>query len=495
MAELLQRLTAARGHFAVEANAIALQDATRQISWAELTTAIEATADALNALSIKRLALVADNSVDWVLVDLAAQQAGIVLIPLPSFFTPAQAAHSVAAVGVDYLLADQLPPSWAIALCITERTNLPLRGTDRLTGYTLAPTTPRPALPEQCQKITFTSGSTGEPKGVCLSTAHQWQVAESLAGAIGLARPRHLGLLPLATLLENIAGVYTPLLCGGTVVLATGCERGISGSSGVVAEQLLTAITGHRPNSLILIPALLTLLVAATEQGWAPPDTLRFIAVGGARTAPDLLAAATRRGLPVYEGYGLSECGSVVALNCPSAHLAGSAGKILTHCRVRIQRGELIIERPCFLGYVGDRASWGTQSVASGDLASLDRQGFLTIAGRSKNLLITSFGRNVSPEWVESLLLGGTLLRRCVVVGDGQPHLTALIDDQPSLPDTAVRAWFEQCNLHLPDYAQVHHWLRLTESQWQPLMTANGRPRRTPIQTLFASLTSTESPL
>ncbi len=488
----LSKFATAQRRHAIDPTAVALSDSARQVSWAQLAEAVEAVAAELSSLRIKRLALVADNSVDWALIDLAAQQAEIVLIPLPNFFTAAQARHSAQAAGVDYLIADQLPLAWLQALALQANTGQPLSAAPRMSGYRLAVATQRPELPRGCQKITFTSGSTGAPKGVCLTAEHQWQVAESLADAIGLNKPRHLGLLPLATLLENIAGIYTPLWCGGSVCFAAASERGLSGSSELSPERLLDCIASRQPDSLIAIPALLTLLVAAAEQGWQPPTTLKFIAVGGARTAPQLITAAARLGLPVYEGYGLSECGSVVALNRPAANLAGSAGKILDHCQVRVENGQLVIERPCFLGYVGDRASWGAIEVASGDLASLDEAGFLTIRGRKNHLLITSFGRNVSPEWVESLLLGGTLLRRCVVVGDAQPQLTALIDNQPSLSDRAIEDWLARCNAELPDYAQVHHWIRLDERQWQPLLTANGRPRRALIQTFFNRLTTIE---
>ena len=73
------------------------------------------------------------------------------------------------------------------------------------------------SVPPGTRKITYTSGTTGNPKGVCLSAANQLNVARSLIEATGLTAPRHLCTLPLATLLENIAGVYAPLLAGGTV--------------------------------------------------------------------------------------------------------------------------------------------------------------------------------------------------------------------------------------------------------------------------------------
>src|SRR5690606_24639695 len=100
---------------------------------------------------------------------------------------------------------------------------------------------------------------------------------------------------------------------------------------------LLRCIEVERPHSAILVPQLLTVLVAACTKGWQPPDSLRFVAVGGARVAAELVIEARRYGLPVFEGYGLSECGSVVALNTSDTERLGSAGHVLPHCAVSVE--------------------------------------------------------------------------------------------------------------------------------------------------------------
>jgi long-subunit acyl-CoA synthetase (AMP-forming) len=144
--------------------------------------------------------LLADNGEDWLAIDLAAQKAGVVLVPLPGFFTAAQCAHAVHASGMDSLFG-------------------------RLPGFEPAgdleglPWSRRDAAPVQLlpgtAKITFTSGTTGTPKGVQLGAEQQWQVARSLADAVRpLAIGRHLCLLPLAVLLENVAGAYAAQLAG-----------------------------------------------------------------------------------------------------------------------------------------------------------------------------------------------------------------------------------------------------------------------------------------
>jgi len=278
--------------------------------------------------------------------------------------------------------------------------------------------------------------------------------------------------------------VYAPLLCGGEVVLPDARTRGLAGSSGLELAAMLQCLQTEQPHTLILLPQLLRALLAGCAQGWQPPASLQFVAVGGARVAPDLIVAARRAGLPVYEGYGLSECGSVVALNTFADDQPGSVGRVLPHCQVAIdcqvaiESGEIVVRGACHLGYLGDPSSWYPQQIATGDLGCVDDSGHLFVSGRRKNLLITSYGRNVSPEWVESELGAQPLLTQCVVIGDARPHLAALLSAPAQVDDDAIQQWIDSVNARLPDYARVRAWLRLQPDAWQTLLTENGRPRR-----------------
>ena len=95
-------------------------------------------------------------------------------------------------------------------------------------------------------------------------------------------------------------------------------------------------------------------------------------------------------------------------MNTPSARKNGSLGKPLPHIKVEIFNGEIIVESPIFTGYVRDLKSWrehgSTGRFATGDLGSIDGEGFIHFSGRRRNLLISSFGRNISPEWLEAKL-------------------------------------------------------------------------------------------
>ncbi|MDR0780875.1 MAG: AMP-binding protein [Pseudomonadales bacterium] len=468
--------------FATPSGRTVLSDGTRQLGGSALATEVKFLAGRLRERQVRRLALWADNSLAWVIADLACQLLELPLLPLPPFFTAEQCAHVLRESGIDAVLSptpEVLPAAYA------------RQGEALLPGFHLychARLDVVPPLPPGTGKLTFTSGSTGTPKGVCLSNAQLLRQAQMLAEVVGLKSPRHLCVLPLSTLLENVAGIYAPLLAGGTVELRSMAELGMSGSRMTQPQRFLHTLSSVAPDTLILIPQLLQLLVHSVRAGWQPPP-LRFIAVGGSRVSAALIHEARALGLPVYEGYGLSECASVVSLNAPGRDLPGSCGQALPHVRVRIEEGEVLIDGNAMLGYVNDHASWGQRTIHSGDLGRLDAAGFLHIEGRCKNLLISSYGRNIAPEWVESELLATAAFSEVVVFGDARPWCVALVSPSTEGIDaTLMQGAIAAANARLPDYAQVRQWLSLPRRlASQGLCTANGRPRRSEIELAYAA--------
>jgi len=468
----------------------------RAITASELLDNIAELQAALIGFGIDRLGLLAGNSAAWVTTDLACQSADICLLPLPVFFADTQLLHSINSVGVDAVLTDDplrvtkmLDP-----LQVADKSDLDnseLTDFERRFGLTLLRLNvqPQPELPAGTQKITFTSGSTGAPRGVCLGSEQQIAVAHALDQALQLKAPRHLCLLPLSTLLENVGGIYHSLLTGGSVSVPPETDTGFSGSTGLDMLSLLQALYNHRPTSIILLPQMLVGLVAALEEGWQPPAELRFAAVGGAKVSAELIRRARQFGLPVYEGYGLSETASVACMNHPGQEQIGSVGRPLSHVEVSTTSGEVIITGNSLLGYLDDPASWGTQSVATGDLGEFDEEGFLHLQGRRKSVLISSFGRNISPEWIESELLLHPELSQCIVFGDARPYCIALIRPAgPDVSDRQVQQLLGSVNANLPDYARIQRWHRMMHPLGHAagLYTENGRPRRAAIADHFA---------
>ncbi len=468
---------------------IAIRSAETQLTWAQLTQRVDTLAQALRGSGIDRLALRAQNGVAWVVVDLACVSADIALIPLPAFFTPEQQHHVLQSAGVAWLLIDVggVDPAWQ------RRSEHPLAQASTLLCFQRPGQAAVPLHPGT-GKITFTSGSTGQPKGVCLSHDQLAQISVNLAHQTrGLAGAGHLLALPLVTLLENLTGIYVPILNGCEMVVLTGEQVGLSGSSEFDPGLFARCLAHYRPASLVLTPALLLALIQLVEPDPGLAASLQFVAVGGANVAPSLLARAERLGLPVYEGYGLSECGSVVALNTPEARRAGSVGRVLPHCQVSLaEDGELLITGSTLLGYLGEAPHRG--GIASGDLGYLDDDGFLYLTGRKKNLIITRFGRNVVPEWIESLCLGVPGLEQ-VAIAAVEDEITALVySPTPERSADALRS----LNLCLPDYARILHYLPcpVPFPQCEPrLLTANGRPKRPAIARFLRQASAARRPL
>jgi long-chain acyl-CoA synthetase len=446
-------------------NAIALREGDRQLSYAQLLSEVEQRSSQLLELGAQRVALALDNGIDWVLWDLASLHAGLVCVPVPGFFSSSQQAHVLDSAGIDCLIGAQTHCDFVQAAA-----ELHLR-----------PVAQVPAVHAGTCKITYTSGTTGQPKGVCLDIATQLAVAQSLVQASASCRvERHLCVLPLATLLENIAGVYAPLLAGAQIELMPMAQVGLLGASQFDLPRFLGALAQAQPNSLILLPQLLLALVSAAERGLPVPDSLRFIAVGGGRVASQLLQRADALGLPVFEGYGLSECASVVCLNTPQNRRVGTVGQPLAHLQLRLDMdGEVLVKGPRLLGYLGEACpheDW----LGTGDLGHFDGP-FLVLHGRKKHQFITAFGRNVNPEWVEAELVQQLPIAQAWLHGEALPgNVAVLVSRCPDTRDEQLAEAVAAANQALPDYARVHHWLRAEQpfSSANQLATSNGRLRR-----------------
>lgn len=425
------------------ADRIALGDKAQTMTYGELTTQVKTRAKALEGVKVLGIAL--DNSVDWVLWDLAALKAGIICVPLPHFFTSEQVAHAVATAGITHILSSH-----------------GIRETARAANE---------SIPNGTAKITYTSGTTGNPKGVCLPQKAMENVASSIVTVLGEGfLHKHLCALPLSVLLENVAGVYAGLLAGCTITLPALEDFGTG------YAHLHERLRESEADSVIFVPEILRILMAQVAVKGALPH-LKFVAVGGSKVDAALVSQARAMGLPVYEGYGLSECASVTSLNSPFCDKAGTVGKPLPHVSLLVQDGEIHVTTPGFLGYIGVEAP---QSFPTGDIGHLDADGFLHITGRRKNVLITSYGRNISPEWVESVLLTQPAIAQAVVYGDSEPHLSAFI--VPSAAGADVRQAVNEANAALPDYARIKHYDIVAPFTVESgLLTGTGRPRRQPI--------------
>lgn len=444
-------------------DALAIETEKRRYTYREIMRRVELRAEQLLLSRARVVALSEADPVEWMIWDLALFQAGLISVPIPPFFTIAQCEHVLQQAGADTWIGP-VPQDFSLSA---------LNFTAGMCGWQrrVAPV----SMPVGTAKVTFTSGTTGAPKGVCLSADAMLQVASALRDAMqDQVIERHLTLLPLAVLLENL-GVWSAFMSGAAV-----CVRDVNPLSNSVTQQkhLLAAIATSAANSMILVPQLLAGLLQAASRGFDLPASFRFIAVGGGRVAHTMLDQVAALGWPVYEGYGLSECSSVVCLNTPAQNRPGSVGKPLPHLQLSLAAdGEILVQGAGVLGYLGQPHNpdepWPT-----GDIGTIE-DGFLTIGGRKKHQFITAFGRNVNPEWVEAELCSQPEIAQAFVYGEALPVNVAII--VPTVhDDQAVQRAIDRVNLRLPDYAQVANWVHATApfSIQNRQLTVNGRLRR-----------------
>jgi long-chain acyl-CoA synthetase len=481
---LAKHASARRMDIALQGNA---KNEYSSLTYADLTTEVQSVSTHLNESPSPVLSLAMDNHPAWVVTDLAAMNCQIPLVPLPLFFSDSQLLHAMLDAGVTTLLTDQ-PERFSQILgdFITHKSTFTVAG-KRLMRYDLQ--IPTKKLPPETAKITYTSGTTGAPKGVCLSTKAMLNVAQSVALQTNIhAGYRHVCILPLSTLLENVAGVYASLLAGATVHILPSEQTGLNGSS-LNIKQLHSALALTQANTAIFIPELLSALVATLEAGAAKLNDLKFLAVGGAHVSKNLLQRAAALNIPVFEGYGLSESASVVALNTEKNNKIGSVGKPLPHVAIQFsEENEILVKGANLLGYTGESSAEITDGyIKTGDIGYMDDDGFLFINGRKKNIFISSFGRNVSPEWVESTLLNSPEILQVCVFGEAKPWNVAVLVLKNDALQANIHAVIEGINQTLPDYARIKKWLFADApfSVKNNQLTPNGRLKRDAISAAY----------
>ncbi len=472
-------LDALSRHASLRPQDLAFSDDTGTVSFAQLLGRVGALAGSLS--KGQRIGIFGPACIEWVIADLAVAAAGATAIPLPSFFSPEQINHILADAAVELILAG--PESLSAAA----RLGLPVQ----VVGTAMAP------LDRSAggTKIIYTSGSTGRPKGVMLGAE---QIDSTCRGLVWASHAettdRHLSVLPFSLLLENITGIYLPLIVGGTCHMTAAVAT--ADSPMAVVAALMQAVETVKPTTLVLVPELLRGWVAGLELGFGhKPTGLRFVAVGGAPVAAALADRAWAHGIPVHEGYGLSECCSVVAVNRPGRRKAGTVGEPLFETELVIDQGEIVVRSPSVMqGYLNQPPIAGIWR--TGDLGSIDADGYVQVLGRKDSLLVLSSGRNVNPEWVEAVLLADVRIGRCIILGHGRPYPVALIvpsvigeDWLKKLDQAAQAAFLEAACAGLPGYARPRRMLLAGEEALRAnqLVTPNNRPRRREIATYFAA--------
>jgi len=506
------------------------------VSWADAGRAAEEVAAGLLALGVEpgdRVALLSRTRLEWLLSDLALASIGAVSVPIYPTSSAVECAYVLGNAGATAVVCENPEqyakiaplraelealervvvfdgaPGSAVTLAeLRERGRAALeRDADAVLGASAR------VADGDLLTIIYTSGTTGPPKGCVLTHRHYRTMTDVVTAVPGLfeSGDRVLLYLPLA---HNFARLVGYLGAGAGFTLAF-CPE---------VSDVPKALLDVRPTILPTVPRLLEKAYATIQSSvgetagtkgrlarWAldtgrqasrarqrgsrlPPalaarlavadrlvlrkvrarfgGELRLAVSGGAPLAAEVAELFHAVGIPVLEGYGLTECTTASHMNVPGSYRFGTVGLPLGGIEARLAGdGEVLLRgETVFAGYWQDEKATREAVTAdgwllTGDVGSLDEDGFLTIVDRKKDIIITAGGKNVSPQNIENALKAAPLVSQALVIGDRRPYLAALLTIDPdeaarvAATGTEARVVVEQAvaevNRHLGRVEQV----------------------------------------
>ncbi len=346
--------------------------------------------------------------------------------------------------------------------------------------------------PFDCAEIMYTSGTTGDPKGVMLTHENMMSTCQALQELLQLdgKRERLLSILPLSHMFEQVIGLLLPMGAGAHIIYT---------HSHAAIRELLHE---YRITKMIAVPEFLKLMAGhlngVVEQkhiGWLFKKMLYCasrlgsrrlrrllfyplhrrlggrldtIASGGAPLDPELEVLWDRLGVWIMQGYGLTETAPVVSTNVWHSHKVGSVGKPLKHVQVHIANdGEILIKGPnVFVGYFKNPEKT-TESFLSdgffktGDMGYLDNEGYLFLKGRKKYMILSPGGQNVFPEDIEQVLNEHPAVKDSCVVGVAKGNDSVAIHAVLLLHNKAIESLdplIAEVNDKLASYQRITGW-------------------------------------
>ena len=412
-----------------------------------------------------RVLLFGANSPHWAAAFFAILARGAVVVPLNPRSPPEQLQSIVASCAPKLLLCSSRTP-WPggpIAMIEIE--------TAASAAEALARADPVPITPDQLAEIVYTSGTTGEPKGVMLTHANLLACIEGLVEAVPLLpTDGAVSIVPLFHLYGQMAGLLYPLSQGCALTYVPSLSSrvildtfGRTAASYLVAvPEFLKTVMDRLEDQLRRRPAFLRPIVRRLIRRKAFPD-LRIIVSGGAPLSAELEAKWRAFGFEVLQGYGLTETSPMIACNTRIAHRFCSVGKPLRGISVMIAPdGEILVKGPNVMtGYFRDEAHTG-QAFQDGwlktdDSGKFDEDGFLYVFGRKKYMILGPGGENVFPEDLEVELNRIEGVRDSAVVGvqrEGRISIHAVLLSDRAEGDAIVA----QANERLASHQQIMSW-------------------------------------
>ncbi|MEW8077670.1 MAG: long-chain fatty acid--CoA ligase [Candidatus Thiodiazotropha endolucinida] len=472
-----------------------------ELTWGDMERQVSRWRQALSGEVLEdgdRVAILMRNCPEWVMFDQAALSLGLVVVPLYTDDRADAIAYILRDAAVKLLLVqdsgrwnrmadsvEELPQLQRVVVLETERQPRPVE--DELVREAKHwlpprgdPLKRRYADPETLASIVYTSGTTGRPKGVMLSHYNMLSIAHgSLTVVDCYQQDSFLSFLPLSHTLERTGGYYLPMMAGASVSFARSIPQ--------LAEDLQTI----RPTAIIAVPRIFERVYARVQdqlkskpafarmlfnmalsvgfkefeyrmgrRSWFPGlllhpllrklvsgkildklgGRLRVAVSGGAAISPEIARVFLGLGLPMLQGYGLTETSPVISVNPMHDIRPESVGIPLRGVTVKIgDDDELLVRTPgMMLGYWNNHAATAEMIdpqgwLHTGDQARIDEDGHIYITGRIKDILVLSNGEKIPPADMEMAITLDPLIEQIMVVGEGKPYLGALVVLNPDL--------------------------------------------------------------
>jgi len=437
-----------------------------------------------------RVAIMLRNSVNWVVFDQAAMGLDLVNVPLYTSDRPDNTAYILKDSGAKILVLESADQWTMFADLQDQLTGLKrILSINTLSGPATDPrvksvvhwlpktTGPVRHVNQDGTKLTsiiYTSGTTGKPKGVMLSHKNMLENAASALQCFDVTtQDLFLSFLPLSHTLERTAGCYLTMMAGARVAYA----RSIA--------QLGEDLVAIRPTIMISVPRIYERVYAniksrlaegpafrrklfeyAVEVGWARFEyqqgrgpwkaafllwplldrlvahkvmarlggRLRAAVSGGAALAPDIAKLFVGLGLPILQGYGLTETSPVVSTNRLDDNIPASIGKPIPGVQVKLGEKDALLVKGSnvMLGYWNLPDATKAMFTAdgwlnTGDTARFDESGHLYITGRLKEIIVMSTGEKIPPVDMEAAILQNSLFEQVMILGEGRPYLSAFV--------------------------------------------------------------------
>ncbi|MFL5909355.1 MAG: AMP-dependent synthetase/ligase [Gaiellaceae bacterium] len=487
-----------------------------EMTYDELGTAAREIARGLIALGVDggdKVAVLGNTRPEWTLADLGALCAGAIVVPVYHTNSAAECQYVLEHSGARVVFCEdagqvakieqvraELPELEHVISMADGSGDMPLDEV-RARGGTVEPAAVEERVaavaPDDVATLVYTSGTTGPPKGCMLTHSNLTSAIEMAVERLQLSGGSFFLWLPLAHVLARLTELFS-IHVGATLAF---WQRDTA--------KLLDDVRESNPTHLASVPRMFEKIYAAATAGVAKQSRLRraifdwaigtgrkvsereqrgarvggllrrrhaladrlvlakirglfgdrlgFAITGAAPIAPEVLSFFDAAGVPVLEGYGMTETSGAATVNTLAERRVGTVGRPLPRCEVRIaEDGEILLAGPhLFAGYFKNPEATAETVVDgwlhTGDLGLIDEDGFVHVTGRKKDLIITSSGKNITPSNIENALKESRWIAEAVAYGDRRPYLVALItldeDERPKLaemlgvdPDPAAMA-------------------------------------------------------